>query len=163
MMSSVEARVCTVDALHLCLRIQSWVLFGTRVRKSVLQTIKRFDICSHFMDHSDLAEFGFRSVVESELYAYYTGSQKADGLKCRCCKRCRHDYQLQFQAFEGDGLALVVTRWLDLGPGKRQTLERSWNLKARSPIRTEFETFSHPSKMRKGCHWRLSLFETNLI
>lgn len=123
-LSSVEARVCRIDALHLCLRIQSWVVFGTTVRKSVLQTIRSLDICSHnFLEHHNDETFQFRDLVESRLYAYYTGSQKADDLKISRCKRCRLEYQLHFQAFEGDGLALVITRWLDLGPGGSQTLE----------------------------------------
>lgn len=56
-------------------------------------------------------------LIESSLDEYSTRSERPRGPKCHRCRRCNFVFQLEVSDTVNDGLAIVVTKWLDLGSG----------------------------------------------
>jgi len=110
---SIEARVCT-EPSRLCLRIQHWVIFHTRMRDSVLRKLECITICNHLRMHNGIA---FPALIESSLDTYSAGAGRASNPEVHQCRHCDLDFQLEFQDLGSIGMALVVTKWLDLGRG----------------------------------------------
>lgn len=110
---SVEARVCA-EPSRLCLRIQHWVILHTRRRDSVLRKLECVTICNHLRSHNGTA---FPALIESSLDACSAGAGRASNPEICQCRPCDLDFQLEFQDLGGIGMALVVTKWLDLGRG----------------------------------------------
>ena len=110
---SVEARVCA-EPSRLCLRIQHWVIFRTRRRDSVLRKLECVTICNHLRLHNGTA---FPALIESSFDAYSAGAGRAYSPEVCQCRPCDLDFQLEFPDLGGIGMALVVTKWLDLGRG----------------------------------------------
>lgn len=120
---SIEAEICS-DPPCLCLRTQDilcihlsnpleeLVHFLYQTRHYPLVT---FDICSD-LSASDLLE-QVRHSFEHEKKAPSYGST---------CTKCNADFQINFRTIDSD-LVLVVTRWVDLGPGLSPD-DRRWSV-----------------------------------
>ena len=119
---SVEARVCTEPA-RLCLRIQRWAVLHTNILEMAVERAKCIRLCVHH----DLEEDEFSQLIASSLEGYLTRSEGGQEPERRVCRRCRFDYQLQVLDTGSDGLAIVITRWLDLGSGLTP-LDQKWKL-----------------------------------
>ena len=113
---SVEARVCAEPA-RLCLRLQNWAILQTRVPELALERTKCVWVCDHF-----LAEEGeMFQLIESSLDEYCTRSERPQEPKRHRCRRCNFVFQLEVLDTGSDGLAIVITKWLDLGSGLTPT------------------------------------------
>ena len=61
----------------------------------------------------------------SSLDEYLTRSGGPRETKRRVCRRCKFVYQLEVLDTDSDGLAIVITKWLDLGSGLTP-LDQKW-------------------------------------
>lgn len=109
---SVEARVCAEPA-RLCLRLQTWTVLHTRVPDLALERSQCVWVCHHLV--ADEGEM-FR-MIGSSLDEYSTRSERPREPKCHRCRRCNFIFQLEVSDTVNDGLAIVITKWLDLGSG----------------------------------------------
>ena len=109
---SVEARVCTEPA-RLCLHIQSWTVLHTNVLEVAVERAKCVGVCIH----QDAEEGEMFQLIVSSLEEYLTGLEGPREPKRRICRRCQLLYQLEVLTAGNDGLAIVITKWLDLGSG----------------------------------------------
>ena len=117
---SVEARVCTEPA-RLCLRVQRWAVLHTHVLELAVERAKRVGMCVHH----NAEEGEMCQLVISSLDEYLTRSEGLREPKRRICRRCNFEYQLEVLDTGSDGLAIVITKWLDLGSGLTP-LDRKW-------------------------------------
>ncbi|KAI4127532.1 MAG: hypothetical protein LQ347_004563 [Umbilicaria vellea] len=109
---SVEARICP-EPMSLCLRIQHWALVSSTMRDMIRSKTKFVTICDHITTHSsEISQLG-----ESELKPRRTESEYRAGPDVSKCRFCNTDFQVEIKDFGDEGLALVVTKWLDLGSG----------------------------------------------
>ncbi|KAI9874312.1 MAG: hypothetical protein M1830_009893 [Pleopsidium flavum] len=109
---SVEARICP-EPISLCLRIQHWALISSTKRDMLLSKTKFVRICDHMTPRSS----EISRLIESKLEPPRTEFEcrvRPDVLKCRFCNT---DFQVEIKDCGDEGLALVVTKWLDLGSG----------------------------------------------
>lgn len=111
-MLSVEARICPKPA-SLCLRIQHWALINSTKRHMILSKTNFVKICDHIsIESSEISQ-----LIESQLQPPRTVSESQghpDVLKCR---HCNTDFEVAIKELGEQGLALVITKWLDLGSG----------------------------------------------
>lgn len=109
---SVEARICS-EPKCLYLRIQQWVLF-TFTNRTVIYSIPRIvTICRHLGTRSpEISQH-----IESQLESYDTGIDRQVGSDLLTCRYCNTDIQIERKKFDDERLALIVTKWLDLGSG----------------------------------------------
>lgn len=122
---SVEARICP-DTSSLRMRVQNMVSV-TRANASQLSLGDRFllGICNHVhwktvaLDGPDLVD-----LVSHCLEAYRSGATSAPEL--RRCHYCTTDYKVDIKEHGEESLALVITKWLDLGSGATPDDTR-WN------------------------------------
>lgn len=109
---SVEARVCPKPE-SLFLRIQQWALISFTKRDMIHSKTEFVTICDHITSRSSEVS----RLMEFQLEAPRTGSECRewpDVLK----RRYRNtDFQVETKELGDQGLALVITKWLDLGPG----------------------------------------------
>ena len=111
-LTSVEARVCPRPA-RLCLRIQTWAVMHTEILDLALERSKCLCVCRHLV-----AEKGELSrMIESSLDEYSTRLEKPREAGQHVCHHCNVVFQLQVLKTVRDGLAIVITKWLDLGSG----------------------------------------------
>ena len=109
---SVDARVCAQPA-RLCLRLQTWAVLHTRNQDLALEKSKCVSVCRHLMaNYGEIAQ-----LIESSLDEYSKRAQKPQGPNLRRCRYCKFSYQLQVLDTVSHGLAVVITKWLDLGSG----------------------------------------------
>ena len=109
---SVDARVCAQPA-RLCLRIQTWAVLHTRDQDMALEKSKCVWVCCHSATNNDeLLQLIRLSLDEHSTRAEKT--QRPNFLKCRSCNFVS---QLEVLDTVSDGLAVVITKWLDLGSG----------------------------------------------
>ena len=119
---SVEARVCTEPA-RLCLNIQRWAVLHTNVLELAVERAKCVRLCIHHTaEEGELSQ-----LIISSLDEYFTRSEGPREPKRRTCRRCQFVYQLEVVDTGSDGLAIVTTKWLDLGSGLTP-LDRKWRL-----------------------------------
>ena len=119
---SVEARVCTEPA-RLCLHIQRWTVLHTTVLELAVQRAKCVGVCLH---HNGEESETFQ-LIRSSLHEYLARSEGPRGPKRRTCRRCKLVYQLEVLDTGSDGLAIVITNWLDLGSGLTP-LDQKWRV-----------------------------------
>ena len=79
--------------------------------------------------HHNAEEGEFSQLIRSSLNEYLTRSEGAQDPKRRICPRCKFDYQLEVLDTDNDSLAIVITRWLDLGSGLTP-LDQKWRFHA---------------------------------
>lgn len=109
---SVEARVCGKPA-RLCLRLQTWAVLHTRLPDLALERSKCVWVCHHLVaDEGEMFQ-----LIESSLNENSTRSERPREPKCHRCRRCNFNFQLEVLDTVSDGLAIVITKWLDLGSG----------------------------------------------
>lgn len=109
---SVEARVCS-EPSRLCLRVQHWAFINGRQREAVLRALECVYVCHHLSMHDG----ELPGLVESSLDACSAKRKIAPSPKLHRCSSCNLDFQLSFKDVGHNGIALVVTKWLDLGSG----------------------------------------------
>ena len=117
---SVEARVCTEPA-RLGLHIQRWVVLHTNALELAVERAKCVEVCIH---HSAEESETFQLIMSS-LDEYLTEGPREP--KRRVCRKCKFIYQLEVLDTGSDGLAIVITKWLDLGSGLTP-LDQRWRL-----------------------------------
>lgn len=112
---SVEARTCS--ASNLCLRIQNWALIKTATSDQFIAKIGFIWICTHL----SVRDANISQLIRSELEAYFNNSSGESTSQSTPhvfkCRMCYIDYQVEVRECGGEGPALVITKWLDLGPG----------------------------------------------
>ena len=121
-LSSVEARVCAQPA-RLCLRIQTWAVLHTRILDLALERSKCVWVCRHLV-----AEKGemFR-LIESSLEEYSARPEQLGEPNLYKCRHCKFVFQVEVFETVSDGLAIVITKWLDLGSGLTPT-DPKWRI-----------------------------------
>lgn len=133
---SIEACVCSVDRTstgpslprdsatsyrvpRLCLRVQDMVLVELDevylIDPSRILSIN-FDflwICEHIL-HSDI----LNSITDLVKAHSESGINPTYSVSSNCCEVCRTDYHIELIEFNSRDLALVITRWINLGTGQ---------------------------------------------
>ena len=117
---SVEARVCTETA-RFCLHIQRWTVLHTNVLELAMKRAKCVEMCFH---HNAKKSEMFQLIMSS-LNEHFIKSKGPREPKRRICRRCQFVYQLEVLDTDNDGLAIVITKWLDLGSGLTP-LDQNW-------------------------------------
>lgn len=113
---SVEVRIC--NGPNLCLRIQNWAVLDTNSIDRFLLNTKFLSICCDIgMNSGDqylpsLVRSAFKKLTNTHTQSEDTGDP--DILTCPVCET---DYQLEMRRLNGNKLALVITKWLDIGAG----------------------------------------------
>jgi hypothetical protein len=110
-MSQTHPGLTQFKSHNLCLRIQATMLVAREdlhlfLSDEVLGPIVVFYICEH-ISHT--------TFLESMVNSY--GEEPIDYHIAATCKRCNTDYELQLVESGQEELALVMTRWINLGPG----------------------------------------------
>ncbi|KAL1986327.1 hypothetical protein VTN96DRAFT_9565 [Rasamsonia emersonii] len=141
---SVEARICS-EPTSLCLRMQQWAVFRCMERGILLSKFHFVLIC----DHIGVAR---RKTIAS----FIMESERTPGAVFKC-HFCNIDFQITIREYDG-GLAMVVTKWLDLGSGLtpddtrwRVHCGRDWHvepgaLREAGTLRQRFENEFGPSQ-----------------
>lgn len=109
---SVEARICP-EPISLCLRIQHWALISSTKRDMIRSKTEFVMICDHITARSSESS----QLIESKLKPRRTEYEYQAGPDVSKCRFCNTDFQIEIKDFGDEGLALVVTKWLDLGSG----------------------------------------------
>lgn len=109
---SVEARICP-RPISLCLRIQQWASVRSTNRNKVLRKTKFVKICEHLSAHSS----EISRLIQSRLDSHHRKVNCQICPEVLKCQDCNTDFQIEIKDFADQGLALVVTKWLDLGSG----------------------------------------------
>ncbi|CAL5872133.1 uncharacterized protein PFLUO_LOCUS6391 [Penicillium psychrofluorescens] len=114
---AVEARVMKSPTPSLGLRIQN-MIGVTRSDIELLDSskIKFLGICGHIDMTRDLLPILVAETVKTYL------SQPAENqhqIRIRVCNSCHTDYKLEIKEYGTKWVALVITKWLDLGSGHR--------------------------------------------
>ena len=128
---SVEARVCTVPA-RLCLRIQRWMVLHTNSLELAVERAECVGVCTHH----NAEESEMFQLIMSSLDEFLKRSEGPREPKRRICRRCKSTYQLEVLDTGSDGLAIVITNWLDLGSGLTP-LDQKWRFFARHPHKVD--------------------------
>ena len=116
---SVETRICSKPT-SLCLRIQHWALVSSTRRDMLLCKTKFVQICHHLSTHSS----EISRLVQSKLEPRRTEVEDPTQTQLFRCRCCNTNFQLEIKDLGDEGLALVITKWLDLGSGKTPTDSR---------------------------------------
>lgn len=98
---------------NLCLRMQGIKLVARKQLHLFCSDTLRgssqiFYVCGH-ISHSTL--------LTSMVKSYIAGKEPTDCHIAATCKNCNTDYELQLVGCGQDDLAIVITRWINLGPG----------------------------------------------
>ncbi|PIG84241.1 F-box domain protein [Aspergillus arachidicola] len=106
----VSFDVQIVRASSLCLRIQTWIL----AKELPSKLVEEKWICVHI-------SMGDPHILEIVRAAWDSAMESSPGrrpvLDTYRCVACRLDYQIDATTCGTAGIALIVTKWLDLGPG----------------------------------------------
>lgn len=105
---SVEARICSAP-ISLCLRIQQWAFFDPARPAVILSETWFVRLCNHLGRDSP--------VISRLIMSKLEPGQRGMGPDLRKCRCCNMDYHMKISDFGDRGVALVITKWLDLGPG----------------------------------------------
>jgi hypothetical protein len=130
---SIDAKICP-ELPCICLRIQD-IMAVKRVGAHKLvpndKNIRKktdplfaFRICPH------LSNLRAERLIKPLVDLYYLDQQPAPYFKG--CSSCKTDYEVELCEFGANDLALVNTRWVNLGPGISPT-DRRWNFHAYDP------------------------------
>ncbi|KAK2822978.1 hypothetical protein FQN49_007592 [Arthroderma sp. PD_2] len=112
---SVEARIC--DGPSLCLRIQNWALADTPGIDRLILKTKLISICDHVKMDGERPILPRLIKSAFEKYIASKQSRIPVGPDVFTCRTCGTDYQVEVKRFSNNRLALVMTKWLDLGAG----------------------------------------------
>jgi hypothetical protein len=145
---SVDA---TIDSNELLLRSQQWIL----LRRSQRQEFARYEIfealCYH-VETGQLDRFRMRDFVSTRLERLDSGERSE--VEVLQCQECDMDYTVDAVLFGKSRIAMLVTRWFNLGAGV-DPLDEKWlchhtHLSDRTPhdvgtIRARFESHGERS------------------
>ena len=109
---SVEARIYP-EPEHFCLRIQQWAVSKYADPDRLLSAVNFIRICCHVIN----LDFAISDLIWNKLEPHCStikGTVSSDVLRCNVCML---DYQVELRIFGDEGLAMVITKWLDLGAG----------------------------------------------
>jgi len=110
---SIEA-LCPSNELYL--RVQTWTLLNPKDLAGLVDA-KHISLCSH-VNHYVSADL-MSAVIRCKLYH---SDEKPSCPTCFLvlkCRRCAMELQITLKEFEqGQDIALVITKWLNLGQGK---------------------------------------------
>jgi hypothetical protein len=109
---SVEARICP-EPVSLCLRIQHWAMVSSTKSDKILSKTNFVTICDHLTAYSSTIS----RLIQSRLDARHTELNPRVRQDIRRCRYCYTDFQLEIEEVGDEALALVITKWLDLGSG----------------------------------------------
>ena len=107
LLQSIDALV--VKGPSLCFRLQTWILGQY---ENCWTTIPSWYLCAHCQ--YDDRELGYRTIVH---WRAAPGKFVGHGRPVHTCHRCLMEYQIQTVCTESDGKGLVITKWIDAGPG----------------------------------------------
>ena len=107
---SVEARIISHPE-SFGLRIQTWALLKSTKIDELLSASRFVMICDHILG-SDISR-----LIEAEIGPYKTKIETSVTIDLLRCRQCGTEYQIQLRMLGEEGLALVITKWLDLGLG----------------------------------------------
>ncbi|EAW10947.1 F-box domain protein [Aspergillus clavatus NRRL 1] len=123
---SVEAEVCAAPRgqASLCLRLQNWAL----LREPHVHRLPFMRICAHRNVHvphvSAVIQKGLEEYRWRAFEARESGTRTGTGTETPSeppqtfhCPSCDTTYQVEVRTCGDDGVAVVVTKWLDLGAG----------------------------------------------
>ena len=125
---------------NLLFRVQHWyrLPFGQDVRLPMDYSL---NICPHWFNYkrNGFSELGRMAICAAGHWEY---NQDKCGF-CSgnwACKLCVTEFRIDFKSFGNDGVAVVVTTWLDLGEGRTpddpKWMRRGGSLHAPSGFRT---------------------------
>lgn len=109
---SVEARIISHPE-SFGLRIQTWSLLRSTETNELLSASRFVRIC----DHIPKAGSDISRLIEAELGPHKTKVEKCVTIDVLRCRQCSTEYQIKLRMLGDEGLALVITKWLDLGQG----------------------------------------------
>lgn len=127
---SVEARV-SLKTTALCLRIQQLMFLRTSDPEKLLTSIELVGICDHLNSWTE----PISQLAKSELGSRCTNIKSPISTSVKKCRKCNTDFQIEIRTLGDEGLAFVITKWLDLGSGLTPT-DIKWSyyrLENRSP------------------------------
>ena len=139
---SVEARICP-EPMNLCLRIQQWALLSFTKRDITLFKIEFVMI----RDHMHVRSWKIRPLIDSQLKPGRTESEDRVCPKVLKCRYCNTDFQIETKQLRNEGLALVITTWLDLGPGLTP-MDIKWRVHRASPKIPDIGVLDMPGDVR---------------
>ena len=99
---SIQARICP-QSLGLYLRIQVWILLRTIQWNAFLR------ICDH------IRLISYEQIFQTGLILKDNNVQRQT--KTFTCRKCNMDYQIETMEVTDESIAIVVTKWIDLGAG----------------------------------------------
>lgn len=102
----VDAWVCAHPE-RLCLRIQNCVVYCYKDLEPVCKQLEFIWICHHLK----------LPPLVDDWFICSENASKMPKIEVQRCIPCNMDYQPEVEDFGNDGVLLVVTKWLDLGPG----------------------------------------------
>ncbi|RDK47539.1 hypothetical protein M752DRAFT_299433 [Aspergillus phoenicis ATCC 13157] len=121
---SVEGRVCTPTGAHqipsLVLQIQHWVLFHDLEFVSdndldvLISVLTKLSICNWLSAGRGKIGDDVQSAIRQRGFCWDEASV-AEGYMW--CSHCGVEFQIALRDCGGDGKAVVITEWLDLGAG----------------------------------------------
>jgi hypothetical protein len=153
---SVEAQICSTSPTHvgaptssepvnLCLRTQDIMVVPREHRHRFTGTLDEIDppqvfrICLHISNEELLR------LVRCMVHAYNVGKKETRS-NSQTCAECKTDYELQLVEFGQHELALIITKWMNLGDGlspydpqwKVHTLASlAWYMIGRQPLKLD--------------------------
>ena len=66
-------------------------------------------------------------IIESSMDEYSRRPERPREPKCHRCGRCKFVFQVEVSDVVSDGLAIVITKWFDLGSGLTP-MDRKWRI-----------------------------------
>ncbi|KAE8352213.1 hypothetical protein BDV28DRAFT_161908 [Aspergillus coremiiformis] len=101
---SVDAQI--IEGPSLCLRVQTWAL----AMELLHQNLGQMWICAHLrLRDPSVAQIVRRSFIGDVDYGPVPNTYR--------CQACGVDFQIKIASCGFDGVALIITKWLELGPG----------------------------------------------
>ena len=131
---SNEARIIPGN---LSFRTQLWYMLPPADTLSIPTSLWSIDLCPHLI-YKNLRTIRTRGRLLETLKCRFSHWQNHQ-LCTNCsgltkCQKCPTEFQVDIKEFQGYGVAVVITRWLDLGQGFPPL-----DLKSRSHLRINFE------------------------
>lgn len=108
---SFEARICPRPKPSLCLRIQGLAV----VRRQNIRMLRPGRCLVWICGHIGTYDSDFSDLVKDRIESYCSGTAKeaASGR----CRKCNTAYHVELRELGAHDLVLIITRWIDVGPG----------------------------------------------
>ena len=96
-----------------CLRVQQWVMLRSTELRDILPVARSVEICHHLDDLT----WHVRQAIESNMDSHWPEITLPIISDVSNCDWCCTDFQIELRMVGDDSLAMVITKWLDLGAG----------------------------------------------